>query len=422
MGCVYKAVNVEIGLKVALKHLHLQFAGEESVVRRFRQEAKLAASIGHDNICEVIDFGTAEDGSPFLVMPRLRGMSLADLMKRDVTLPPNVIADIVCQTLSALEAAHGENIVHRDLKPDNIFITKVGDRENFVKLLDFGISKIMDQDSVSGMTKTGTILGTPYYMAPEQARGAKEIDARTDIWAMGVIVYEALCGKKPFDGDSYNEIMFKICDSPFRAPSALVPDIPPFIEEIALRAMIRDPDGRFQSAKEMRQALEKARDRITASIALPSVNTAEAFAPTMVSIPPEQPPTILRRSKRPMVFALAIVALICLAAAIVFINHKRTIASPVAVPLAPVSSSVDSPQNAVEKRDVSQPTQAAPLTAQTGETKPADNSAQLKATKTNGNNPGKTQPGKSPVAEPKNSRPNSTVKGRFNTEVDPDYE
>jgi eukaryotic-like serine/threonine-protein kinase len=257
MGAVYKAVYKEIGRRVAIKLLHSQFTGDASVVERFRREARAAGAIGHDNICEVTDVGVTDNGDPFLVMPCLEGGSLAELMSNG-RISISRLCDMICQTLGALQAAHDVGIVHRDLKPDNIFVTRVGDRADFIKLLDFGISKILDQNSVSDLTQTGTILGTPHYMAPEQARGAKGINHLVDVYAMGVIMYEALTGERPFIGDSYNEVMFKILTEPFTAPSKLNPSVPPSIEKVVLKAMSRDPAKRYSNCAEMRIALEDA--------------------------------------------------------------------------------------------------------------------------------------------------------------------
>ncbi len=291
MGEVYVASHTALERKVAVKRLHAQYTSDPDVVQRFIQEAKLAASIGHDNICEVIDIGTTDDGAPYLVMPILEGCTLCELLDSTPRFPIKRLADIICQTLSALQAAHGARIVHRDLKPDNIFITSYGDREDFVKLLDFGISKILDQDSVSQLTQTGTVLGTPYYMAPEQARGARQIDQRVDIYAMGVILYEGLTGTRPYEGHSYNEIMFKILAEPFHTPRVVDPSVPPAIERVVLKAMSKDPDERYENAEAMRDALKTALletgTRISTPPALTSSGTQfendNAFAPTAMA-------------------------------------------------------------------------------------------------------------------------------------------
>ncbi len=258
MGCVYEAVNVDINRRVAVKHLHDQFIDNEEVVERFHREARLAASIGHDNICEVIDFDRADDGSPFLVMPLLEGQTLADMLAKQKMLSLERVTDILCQTLSALQAAHDNQIIHRDMKPENIFITTMGDRPDFVKILDFGISKILSHDSVTNLTQTGLLIGTPHYMSPEQAQGAREIDQRTDIWAVGVILYEALTGRRPFMGDTYLAVLNQICRGELTPPTEVNGAIPAVFEEVTLRALSPSLDERYQHADEMRIALSEA--------------------------------------------------------------------------------------------------------------------------------------------------------------------
>ncbi len=275
MGAVYRATHTVIGRTVAIKTLHSSFVKNESVLQRFQLEAQLAGSIGHDNICEVTDFGTTEDGSPYLVMPLLKGDALSDVLGRENKLPTDRLFDILSQTLSALEAAHKSQIVHRDLKPDNIFVTRIGDRDNFVKLLDFGISKVLDQDTVLNLTRTGTVIGTPFYMSPEQAKGAKDVDHRADIYAIGVILYEALTGKRPFEGDSYNEVMFKIIAEPYPNPCDVNSNIPPAVEKIVLTAMARDPAERYATADKMRAAISEV-----AISNLPAQSVATGTTPT----------------------------------------------------------------------------------------------------------------------------------------------
>jgi len=279
MGAVYEATHTAIGRRVAIKTLHLAYAGDEQLVQRFHREAQMAGSIGHDNICEVTDIGKAADGSPYLVMPLLAGAALSDVLEGEGQLPFPRLIDIIAQTLSALQAAHEARIVHRDLKPDNIFVTKIGDRKDFVKLLDFGISKLLDQDAVLQLTQTGTVLGTPFYMAPEQAKGSKEIDHRVDLYAVGVILYEALTGQRPFEGDTYNEIMYKIIAEPCVPPSQINPQVPPQLEQIVLKAMARDPDERFASAVEMRRALAAAVAATPLHIQVPVTDAVTAVTP-----------------------------------------------------------------------------------------------------------------------------------------------
>lgn len=255
MGKVYRATHVEIGRVVAIKYLRRKYIDNPEAIQRFQQEARLAGSVGHGNILEVTDMGIDTDGSPYLVMPFLSGTSLDKLLENAEHLPLSRILDIVSQALAGLDAAHQKRIVHRDLKPSNIFVTQMGDREDFVKLLDFGISKVLDQTPISQLTQTGAALGTPHYMAPEQAQGAKEIDFRVDIYSAGVILYEALTGRRPFEGKSYNELMFKIVSEPFPMPTTLNPQIPDAVEYVIIKAMARNRNDRYATADQMRRAL-----------------------------------------------------------------------------------------------------------------------------------------------------------------------
>ncbi len=280
MGVVYEATQTALERRVAIKILHHQYKKDKNSIERFHREARAAGRIGHDNICEVTDLGTLESGSPYLVMPLLQGHSLGELF-RQRSLSLKRVVNIVGQTLLALEAAHSAGIVHRDLKPENLFVTRVGDKDDFIKLLDFGISKMLGKSLTdlpatetgvvlgipaskmlgknltdSLVTEAGVVLGTPAYMAPEQATGETDIDHRVDIYAVGVILYEALTGARPFKGDSYTKILNKIVSSAFKRPSVLNPSIPKPVELLILKAMSWVPSKRYGSAVEMYEALQ----------------------------------------------------------------------------------------------------------------------------------------------------------------------
>ncbi|MBN2340813.1 MAG: protein kinase [Deltaproteobacteria bacterium] len=263
MGYVYRATNIVLKREVAIKTLQKQKGIDDAAIQRFHQEAQIAASIGHDNICEVIDFGTDHpEGCEFdvyyLVMPLLNGKSLGQWFDSWVKPSPPVFIDIISQTLLGLHAAHTKRIVHRDLKPDNIFITNIGDRENFVKILDFGISKYLESDAALSLTKTGIAMGTPLYMSPEQAKGAKHIDHTTDLYAVGVVLYEGFVGQLPYQGDNFNDVLLQIASKPFPKPRERNPEVPKEIEAVILKAMSRAPVDRYENAVLMRQALMKA--------------------------------------------------------------------------------------------------------------------------------------------------------------------
>ncbi len=256
MGDVYEATHLSLGRKVAIKTLRIDRVLSDSSIARFKQEARLAGSIGHENICEATDFGTHGSNLPYIVMPLLKGRTLSCLLGEG-SLPISRIVHIVIQALSALAAAHEARIVHRDLKPSNIFITESNEQRDFVKLLDFGVSKVLDMGANPGLTETGSTLGTPYYMSPEQAAGVSGIDHRIDIYASGVVLYEALTGRLPFEGGSRNAVLHKIITDTFLPPRRHNSSIPPALESVVLRAMARDPAKRFESAGKMRRALEK---------------------------------------------------------------------------------------------------------------------------------------------------------------------
>ncbi len=323
MGTVYEAAVLASGHTVAIKVLHEKYCHVPEVVSRFHREARLATAIGHDNICEVIDLGTLPSDLPFLVMPLLRGRPLSSWLKSDeAPLLPSQISSIICQTLSALMAAHKAGIVHRDLKPDNIFVNSNSDGDVFVKLLDFGISKLVSNETGSVYTKEGTVIGTPAYMAPEQAKGAKEIDHRIDIYAMGVILYEVLTGRRPYSGSSTNELVFKIIGEPFLAPRRINPQISLPMEQVILQAMAKDPAQRFSSAQAMKQAFELA-----ATIDVLPLSR-ETSAPTAVTMdnapfqspdetdpigPPEDAAPLRSRAVRTSIFVVAAVVLLAVA-------------------------------------------------------------------------------------------------------------
>jgi serine/threonine protein kinase len=262
MGVVFEARHRELGKRVAVKAMRTDVAGDADLIARFRQEAQAASAIGHPNIVEVFDLGTAA-GSLFMVMELLPGQSLAELLAREPLLTPERAGRISAQVLSALAAAHRQGIVHRDLKPDNIFLVKREDDAEFVKLLDFGIAKILaaaDERRVPAgqtpkPTQYGIVMGTPQYMAPEQARGLPGIDHRVDLWATGCVLYEALCGRTPFEGDTYNQILGAIIDGYFPRPSDLRPAVGPALEGVLLKALAHRREHRYESADAMRDDL-----------------------------------------------------------------------------------------------------------------------------------------------------------------------
>jgi serine/threonine-protein kinase len=253
MGTVYVGVQEPLGRKVAVKVLLPVLARDATLVARFQREAELAASLGHPNIVQVTDFGV-DDGAAFLVMDLLEGESLGAVIEREAPMSAERVRFIAAQILSALEAAHARDVVHRDLKPDNVFLTSVSGVADLVKLLDFGIARLVE-DADQKMTATGQVLGTPAYMSPEQARG-RPVDARSDLYAVGVVMYEALSGRMPVTGSNYHELMFAIVDQVPTPLTELVPGLDPELVAVVDRAMNKETHARYASAAEMRAALD----------------------------------------------------------------------------------------------------------------------------------------------------------------------
>lgn len=257
MGSVHEGENTLIARRVAIKVLHQAATANEQVLLRFEREAQAAGRIGSDHILEVLDLGRLPDGDRYMVMEYLDGEPLSARIERLGRMTPGQIAPLMRQALKGLQAAHDAGIIHRDLKPDNIFIQreKAG-QADFVKIIDFGISKFSALGNDMNMTRTGAVMGTPYYMSPEQAKGSSQVDPRSDVYAIGVIMYEAVTGRVPFDGNTFNELMFKIVLSDPPKLSEAVPDLDPAFAAIINKAMARELDDRYASASQLRQALD----------------------------------------------------------------------------------------------------------------------------------------------------------------------
>jgi serine/threonine-protein kinase len=300
MGAVYEGENTRIHRRVAIKVLLASVAEQGEAVARFEREAQAAGRIGSEHIVEVLDLGTLPNGDRYLVMEFLDGEGLGGRIKNRGRLSPQELAPIAVQLLEGLAAAHGAGIIHRDLKPDNVFLLRSrGGKADFVKLLDFGISKFsqLSGDSGFSMTRTGAVMGTPYYMAPEQAKGARNLDHRVDIYAVGVIFYEALTGQVPFNADTFNELLFKIVLEEARPLVQVDPSIDPGFAAIVAKAMAREPVHRFQNASEMQQALASWSSghgsHLAAVLAPPDAAAKQHSAPSFGSqTRPEGPPTL----------------------------------------------------------------------------------------------------------------------------------
>ncbi len=252
MGTVYLGKHLFIGRPLAIKILNEEYLGDHDIVARFYREAQAAVTIGHKNIIDILDVGVTAQGNPFLVMEYLEGESVRSLLKRRGPLSLETVCGILEPVLHALKAAHEVGIVHRDLKPDNIFLAYQSDGPPLVKLIDFGISKILSlTEQQTLLTRSGAVLGTPQYISPEQAQGLDDVNHRADIYAVGAILYEMLTGKHPFKSSNFHHLILQIVGGDARDPSALYAGFPVEAQPIIARAMSKSPDHRYQTAEEM---------------------------------------------------------------------------------------------------------------------------------------------------------------------------
>ncbi len=283
MGVVYEALHVALGRRVAIKTLLQEILADPQLGARFEREARAASAIGHPHIVDVFDLGRTSDGLLFMVMELLDGEPLASILQKTPRLPVPLAVHLMAQVLGGLSAAHKNGIVHRDLKPDNIFVINSDDRPNFVKIVDFGISKVMRPQGSSPAatakvagTMVGAILGTPLYMSPEQAIGqASLIDHRTDIYSAGVVLYEMLCGRTPFVGEGCAQILCGLLDGKYPPPRSLRPDIPAALEAAIVRALDRDIAKRFPTAAAMREAISGGSEDATPAPMLASASIGD---------------------------------------------------------------------------------------------------------------------------------------------------
>ncbi|MFI5307112.1 MAG: serine/threonine-protein kinase [Polyangiales bacterium] len=312
MGAVFAASHKVTGKRVALKWMLPALAADEGAVQRFMREAHAAGRIDHPNVVDIYDVGEHE-GSIFLVMEYLTGEPLTKALNRG-GLDARQVIQLLLPAMRGVAAAHAMGVVHRDLKPDNIFLCRGTDgsfREP--KVLDFGISKVSTVGEAQlnpRLTRTGAVMGTPYYMSPEQIRGSSEVDQRTDVYAFGVILYEALTGQVPFDADAYSALILEIAMGTPKRPRELRKELPPGLEEVVMRAMAREPQQRYQSVEALARALEPFAEGATFS--LDRVDpTGRASRLATGTTPFTSASTVALRGKRkPLVLAAVVVVLL----------------------------------------------------------------------------------------------------------------
>jgi len=244
MGSVWAGRHTTLGHLVAIKFIHPRLATSREVLRRFDVEAKAAARLKTRHAVAVYDHGVTPDGEPYIVMEYLEGESLAECLTREHELTEQRTLRIASQAASALAAAHAKGIVHRDIKPENLFLLKRNNAD-FVKVVDFGISKSLrassEEEAAQRLTQTGMVLGTPLYMSPEQARGDEDLDHRVDIYALGVIMYEAIAGRVPFAGTNYLSVISQVLNEDPKPVREIRPDVSEELEAIIAKAMAKDP-------------------------------------------------------------------------------------------------------------------------------------------------------------------------------------
>jgi serine/threonine-protein kinase len=287
MGVVVAAIHVDLGQRVALKFLLPDALANAEASHRFLREARAAVRIESEHVARVLDVGRLENGAPYMVMEYLDGIDLS-AHTTGARLPLEDAVDFVLQACEAMAVAHACGIVHRDLKPANLFVTKRPDGSPLVKVLDFGISKISILDAPAALTNTGAMMGSPLYMSPEQVQSARRVDARTDIWSLGVILFELLTGTTPFEGESLGEVLTAVITTAPKSLRALRPDLPSGLELAVMRALEKPPERRYANVGEFAAALIEfapARSRVLLDRVSGVMNRA-GFS----SAPPPPPP------------------------------------------------------------------------------------------------------------------------------------
>jgi serine/threonine protein kinase len=249
MGIVAQCHHLQLDERVAIKMLKPDVLGDRDAVQRFLREAQAAAKLKSEHVARVVDVGEFETGVPYMVMEFLEGYDLGQAIDSGQLLSVQLVADLALQACEALAEAHSLGIIHRDVKPTNLFVVRRADKP-ILKVLDFGISKTQSGSDLK-LTQTQSLLGTPAYMSPEQMRSAREVDARTDLWSLGTVMYEALEGRRPFEAESFSEMVVKVS----MEPPAPMHNTPPALQQIVLRCLCKQPDQRFQTMAELGREL-----------------------------------------------------------------------------------------------------------------------------------------------------------------------
>jgi endoglucanase len=335
MGAVWEVQHTLVKRRFAMKLLHPELAAQRDSLTRFQREAQAAGALESENVAAAVDFGIAEDGSPYILMEFLDGESLRALIDRAGPLPVGRAADLATQACRGVGAAHRAGIVHRDLNPQNLFVCRRDDGTDLVKVLDFGIAKLESVESAE--TRTGTLMGTPAYLSPEQARGERTVDHRADIYGLGAVLYEMLSGKRPHPGDSHNAILHHICTQPALPLDAK--DLPPALVETVNHALSSDPQARQESAAALAQELQPWATRQT----WPAPPVSKSSASTDGTAPTIRPRFPQRIRSRRWMWGLLLVP--ALAGLVLAIRSPKPVRARLLQPLPPQTRFFVTPAN-----------------------------------------------------------------------------
>jgi tRNA A-37 threonylcarbamoyl transferase component Bud32 len=420
MGVVYEAQHTVVRRRFAVKFLRRDLAERRDILTRFHREAEAAGALESEHVAAAIDFGIAGDGAPYIVMEYLVGESLNALVGRAGPLPIGRAADLVSQAARGVEVAHAAGIIHRDLKPENLFVCRRHDGTDLLKVLDFGVAKLQAIDEMNAATRTGAVLGTVAYMSPEQARGDKVVDRRSDVFALGAILYEICTGRRPHPGDSPNAILHHIASLPAVPIESVAPELPAAFVEIVARTLASDPASRPPSAEALVEALapfatrevwpapkldDSGATRIDGAPPLPQVAAAaEALRPAS------------RRAPRLLLPALAVAAGVAVAVVAVVGAGRRNLSGPspgtasraeVQAPDAPAAATerpATAPASALATTTASASTASPPVLSPAAATGSAPGrSARRHATRPTADAPSLTLPAAPPATAPKRS-------------------
>ncbi len=302
MGVVLAVKHTELGVLFAMKLLLSEAIEQHVISERFLSEARAAARLLSEHVVRVYDVGKLEDGSPYMLMEHLEGVDLETLLEASGPLPEADVIDYILQALDGIIEAHSLGVVHRDLKPANLFLAKRPGGHSSVKVLDFGISREVGRKGPS-LTHSGSLIGTPYYMSPEQMRSSRDVDTRSDVWALGVVLYELLTDTVPFPGNSVTEVCARVLEGDRASLSTVAPEMHPGLVAIVDRCLCLSPELRFQSAEELAAALQAHRLALGAALVRPR-DALESFTGTNLYLGRAQPPPSRGRDKPPASWSL----------------------------------------------------------------------------------------------------------------------